>query len=68
MEHEHSAQREGLSVAEACAIAGISRSKLYELIAAGDLVARKLGRRRIILRRDLSRFLDALPTTHELNN
>jgi excisionase family DNA binding protein len=50
-------------VAEACAIAGISRSKLYEVMAAGDLVARKLGRRRIILRSDLSRFLDALPST-----
>jgi excisionase family DNA binding protein len=62
VKHEHSAQREGLSVAEACAIAGISRSKLYEMMAAGDLVARKLGRRRIILRSDLSRFLDALPS------
>lgn len=55
-------EREGLSVAEACAIAGIGRSKLYEMIATGALVARKLGRRRIILRRDLSQFLDALPS------
>jgi excisionase family DNA binding protein len=54
-------QREGLSVFEACAVAGIGRTKLYEAIARGDLVARKFGKRRIILRNDLLTFLAGLP-------
>ena len=54
-------QREGLSVAEACAIAGIGRTKIYEAIASGALKARKFGKRRIILRGDLHTFLAALP-------
>jgi excisionase family DNA binding protein len=53
--------REGLSVFEACAVAGIGRTKLYEAIASGDLVARKFGKRRIILRGDLRDFLASLP-------
>jgi excisionase family DNA binding protein len=54
-------RREGLSVFEACAVAGIGRTKLYEAIATGDLVARKFGKRRIILRDDLRQFLEGLP-------
>jgi excisionase family DNA binding protein len=55
-------RREGLSVAEACAIAGIGRTKIYEAISDGRLVARKLGKRRLILRDDLQKFLSELPT------
>jgi excisionase family DNA binding protein len=55
-------QREGLSVSEACAVAGVGRTKIYEAISGGLLVARKLGKRRIILRDDLRSFLAALPT------
>lgn len=58
----HSVQREGLSISEACAIAGVGKTKIYEAIATGDLIARKLGKRRIILRDDLRAFLAALPT------
>jgi excisionase family DNA binding protein len=54
-------QREGLSVSEACDIAGLGRTKLYEAIAAGQLKARKYGRRRIILHADLLQFLQGLP-------
>jgi excisionase family DNA binding protein len=53
--------REGLSIAEACAIAGIGRTKLYQAIAEGNLIARKFGKRRIILRDDLRTFLSRLP-------
>ena len=55
--------REGLSIAEACAMAGIGRTKLYAAIASGNLRARKLGKRRIILRSDLHQFLESLPTS-----
>jgi excisionase family DNA binding protein len=54
-------QREGLSILEACRIAGIGRTKIYEAIADRRLKARKLGKRTIVLRSDLHEFLAALP-------
>jgi excisionase family DNA binding protein len=54
-------QREGLSIAEACEVAGIGRTKIYQAISEGQLKARKFGKRRIILRTDLHEFLAALP-------
>ena len=54
-------QREGLSIGEACGIAGIGRTKIYEAIAEGKLKARKYGKRTIILRHDLNAFLLSLP-------
>jgi excisionase family DNA binding protein len=53
--------REGLSISEACRVAGIGRTKLYQAIATGQLKARKYGKRRIILREDLREFLTNLP-------
>jgi excisionase family DNA binding protein len=53
--------REGLSVLEACSVAGIGRTKIYEAIASGSLKARKCGKRTIILRSDLQDFLAGLP-------
>ncbi|MEH2524213.1 MULTISPECIES: helix-turn-helix domain-containing protein [unclassified Bradyrhizobium] len=57
-----SIEPEALSVPQACALAGIGRTKLYEAITAGSLKARKLGKRTLILRDDLRQFLAALPT------
>jgi excisionase family DNA binding protein len=54
-------QPEGLSILEACRVAGIGRTKIYEAIAGGSLKARKFGKRTIILRTDLQNFLSALP-------
>jgi excisionase family DNA binding protein len=53
------------SVDESCAIAGVGRSYLYGAIAAGDLTARKAGRRTLILRSDLEAWLTGLPTAAE---
>ena len=39
-----------------------SRSKIYEEIANGNLIARKLGSRTIILREDAEEWLRSLPT------
>jgi excisionase family DNA binding protein len=55
-------EREGLSIAEACAAAGIGRTKLYEAIRDARLKTRRLGRRRLVLRRDLQEFLERLPS------
>ncbi|MFK5980963.1 MAG: helix-turn-helix domain-containing protein [Rhizobiaceae bacterium] len=39
----------------------VGRSKIYLLIAAGELKARKLGKRTIILTDDLQSYLNSLP-------
>ena len=54
-------QPEALSILEACEVARIGRTKLYEAISDGQLKARKYGKRTLILRTDLSEFLAALP-------
>jgi excisionase family DNA binding protein len=54
-------QPEGLSIPDACRVAGLGRTKVYEAIADGRLKARKFGKRTIILRADLHLFLKALP-------
>ncbi|MCS3498670.1 excisionase family DNA binding protein [Bradyrhizobium japonicum] len=58
----NSLHREGLSISEASAVAGIGRTKVYEAIATGSLKARKCGKRTLILRDDLRQFLASLPS------
>lgn len=38
-----------------------SRSEIYEALRRGDLKAKKRGRRTVILREDLARYLATLP-------
>jgi len=54
-------QREGFSISEACAVAGIGRTKIYQAIADGSLKARECGKRTLVLRDDLRDFLASLP-------
>lgn len=54
-------EREGLSISEACAMAGIGRTKIYQAIATGSLKARKCGKRTLVLRDELREFLASLP-------
>jgi excisionase family DNA binding protein len=44
-----------------CETAGIGRSSVFEAIRSGELVARKMGRRTIVLEGDLRRWLASLP-------
>jgi excisionase family DNA binding protein len=55
-------QRMGWSITDAARTANVGRSTVYEEIKAGRLVARKMGRRTIILDRDLQAWLSTLPT------
>jgi hypothetical protein len=57
-------EKHGLSINETCAVSGFGKTKIYEAISAGQLVARKFGKRTIVLQEDLSRFLTALPVTN----
>jgi excisionase family DNA binding protein len=52
----------GLSPHEAARLAGCGRTTLYSAISAGELKARKLGRRTLIHRDDLTAWLESLPT------
>jgi excisionase family DNA binding protein len=53
--------RAAYSISETLVLTGFGRDKLYQLINAGKLPARKSGRRTIILAADLQRFLKKLP-------
>ncbi|MGH8972182.1 MAG: helix-turn-helix domain-containing protein [Acidimicrobiia bacterium] len=55
-------ERPVLSVAEAADLLGISRSLAYDLVARGELPARRFGGRIVVLRRPLQRLLDGEPT------
>ena len=50
-----------VSIKDAVRVSGIGRSKLYEVMKSGELPARKLGTRTIILFDDLMAYLDGLP-------
>ncbi|MCB9978228.1 MAG: helix-turn-helix domain-containing protein [Rhodospirillales bacterium] len=50
------------SIDEVCAVTGIGKTKIYQLINSGALKARKLGKRTIILKDDLDVFLASLET------
>jgi excisionase family DNA binding protein len=41
----------------------IGRTKMFEILASGELPTRYLGRRRVVLRADLEAYVAALPTT-----
>jgi excisionase family DNA binding protein len=51
------AQRLSCTIAEACEVTGLGRTKLYELIADGHLATTTVGRRRLVLVRSLLSLL-----------
>jgi hypothetical protein len=64
--HVANENRVAFSIAEVMALTGLGRDSLYHSIGEGKLVVRKHGRRSLVLRDDLQRFIDNLPrlTTH----
>ena len=49
------------SIAQACEIANIGRTSIYKAISTRQLIARKNGRRTVILAEDLRLWLQDLP-------
>lgn len=55
-----------LSINEAQSATGLGRTKLYQLINSGQLKARKIGKRTVILKDDLDSFMhDLQPYTSQ---
>jgi excisionase family DNA binding protein len=52
------ALRLSCTIAEACEVTGLGRTKLYELIGDGHLVTTTVGRRRLVLVRSLLSLLE----------
>lgn len=49
------------TIKDASRVVGVGRTKLYEAIGSGQLPARKLGRRTLIMAADLEDWLAQLP-------
>ena len=54
-------KRVAYSIDEVCKDVNVGRSKIYEEIKSGRLLARKIGRRTLILADDLQTWLESLP-------
>lgn len=52
------AERLSCTIDEACEATGLGRTKLYELIATGQLITTTVGRRRLVMVRSLFALLD----------
>lgn len=52
---------ENVTIAQACELWGIGRTKLFELISRGDIEALKLGRRTLVKVESARAFMEALP-------
>ena len=50
-----------LSIAQVCRESGLGRTLIFAEIKSGRLVARKCGRRTLILKEDLLKWLSTLP-------
>ena len=50
------------TISECCRLASIGRTKLYELVANGEIPMRKVGKKTLIAAADLQRWADQLPT------
>lgn len=60
-------QNEVFSVKQTQKIIGFGKTKIYQLLNSGELPAKKAGRKTLILKRDIDKFLESLESypTHD---
>lgn len=51
----------GFTIDESCEASSLGRTAIYEAISSGKLIAKKAGRRTIILPKHLAAYLENLP-------
>lgn len=56
--------RRALSIPEVCERSGAGRTRIYEEIRAGRLIANKIGSRTIIWSDNLAAWMSGLPRVH----
>ena len=49
-----------LTIPEVISLTGIGRTKIYELINSGEIPAKKIGIKTVVLKSDLDKFLNNL--------
>jgi excisionase family DNA binding protein len=58
MNHINQAPAIALGIDEAARVIGVARSTLYEIAARGEIESFKLGRRRLILVKNLNEYIN----------
>jgi excisionase family DNA binding protein len=54
-------ERPTLTIDEFCKMVGVGRTTFYKAVAAGDLKPRKYGRRTLVTREEMLRFVNDMP-------
>lgn len=54
-------ERPTLTVDEFCGLVGIGKSLFYKAVAAGDISARKYGKRTFVMQDEVRRFIENMP-------
>jgi excisionase family DNA binding protein len=49
------------TISESCRLLSVGKTKLYELIASGEIPLRKIGKKSLVAAADLKRWADRLP-------
>ena len=50
-----------LTIPQCCRMAALGRTKLYELIASGEIPVRKVGKKTLVVASDLRTWVERLP-------
>lgn len=62
IQNSNNAEKLAYTVDAAADAIGVSRGMLYILFRSGDITPRKIGRRTVVARDELARYLKTLPT------
>lgn len=58
MNHQHAVNPLSVGVEDGARMIGVARSMFYEILAKGELKSFKLGRRRLVLVKDMEAYIN----------